>query len=129
MLKYYIPITEVRINSITPFYISLYAPKIYENYPDTDVIKINWDNAEEEIQKLGLCLPFGITKRRKGLKLFFWNDLFTNVKQWKEELNIEIKTSWREYKPSLKEIINFKDSDKAIQYLVERGLSTSSLMK
>lgn len=50
MIKYYIPITEVRINSITPFYISLYAPKIYENYPDTDVIKISWDNAEKEIQ-------------------------------------------------------------------------------
>ena len=25
-------------------------------------------------------LPFGITKRRKGLQLFFWDDLFTNVK-------------------------------------------------
>ena len=129
MLKYYIPITEVRINSITPFYISLYAPKIYENYPDTDVIKINWDNAEEEIQKLGLCLPFGITKRRKGLKLFFWNDLFTNVKQWKKDLDIEIKTSWREYKPTIKEIMDFKDSDKSIQYLVERGLNVSLLIE
>ena len=129
MLKYYIPITEVRINSITPFNINLYARKICESYPDTDVIKINWDNAEEEIQKLGLCLPFGITKRRKGLKLFFWNDLFTNVKQWKEELNIEIKTSWREYKPTIKEIMNFKDSDKSIQYLVERGLNVSLLIE
>ena len=66
MLKYYIPITEVRINSITPFYISLYAPKIYENYPDTDIIKINWDNAEEEINKLDIWLPFGISKTRRG---------------------------------------------------------------
>ena len=129
MLKYYIPITEVRINSITPFNINLYASKICESHPDTDVIKINWDNAEKEIQKLGLCLPFGITKRRKGLKLFFWNDLFTNVKQWKEELNIEIKTSWREYKPTIKEIMDFKDSDKSIQYLVERGLNVSLLIE
>lgn len=129
MLKYYIPITEVQINSIKPFRINLYAHKICERHPGTDVIKINWDNAEEEIQKLDIWLPFGITKRRKGLKLFFWDDLFTNVKQLKEDLDIEIKTYWREYKPSLKEIMNFKDSDKAIQYLVERGLSTSSLMK
>ena len=129
MLKYYIPRTEVRINYITPFNINLYAPKICDNYPDTDVININWDNAEEEIQKLGFCLPFGITKRRKGLKLFFWNDLFTNVKQWKEDLDIEIKTSWIEYKPTIKEIIDFKDSDKAIQYLVERCLNASSLIK
>ena len=129
MLKYYIPITEVRINSIKPFNINLYAHKISESHPGTDVIKINWDNAEEEIQKLGLCLPFGIMKRRKGLKLFFWNDLFTSVKQWKEDLDIEIKTSWREYKPTIKEIMDFKDSDKAIQYLVERGLNASSLIK
>ena len=129
MLKYYIPTTEVHINSIKPFNINLYTCKICENHPDTDVIHINWDNAEEEIQKLCIWLPFGITKKRKGLKLFFWDDLFTNVKQWKEDLNIEIKTTWREYKPTIKEIMNFKDSDKAIQYLVERGLNTSSLMK
>lgn len=81
MLKYYVPTTEVCINSISPFHINLYAPKICENYPDADVININWDSAEREIYKLGLCLPFGITKRRKGLKLFFWDDLFTSVKQ------------------------------------------------
>ena len=46
MLKYYIPITEVRINSISPFNIDLYAHKICESHPYTDVIKINWDNAE-----------------------------------------------------------------------------------
>ena len=129
MLKYYIPTTEMRINSITPFNIDLYVHKICEDHPDTGIININWDNAEEEICKLDVWLPFGITKRRKGLKLFFWDDLFTNVKQWKEDLDIEIKTSWREYKPKIKEIIDFHDSDKAIQYLVERGLNASSLMK
>ena len=129
MLKYYIPTTEVHINTIEPFHINLYAPKICENYPDADVININWDSAEREIYKLGLCLPFGITKRRKGLKLFFWDDLFTSVKQWKEDLDIEIKTTWKEYQPSIKMLMNFYDSDKAIQYLVERGLNTNSLMK
>lgn len=129
MLKYYIPTTEVRINTIEPFHINLYAHKICENHPNTDVIKINWNNVEQEIYKIGLNLPFGITKRRKGLQLFFHDYLFKNFKQWKEDLDIEIKTSWREYKPSLKEIMNFKDSDKAIQYLVERGLNINSLMK
>lgn len=129
MLKYYVPTTEVCINSISPFHINLYAPKICENYPDADVININWDSAEREIYKLGLCLPFGMTKRRKGLKLFFWDDLFTSVKQWKEDLDIEIKTTWKEYQPSIKMLMNFYDSDKAIQYLVERGLNASSLIK
>ena len=117
------------INSISPFNIDLYAHKICESHPYTDVIKINWDNAEEEIKKHDIWLPFGITKRRKGLKLFFWDDLFTSVKQWKEDLDIEIKTSWREYKPTIKEIMDFKESDKAIQYLVERCFNASSLIK
>ena len=129
MLKYYIPTTKVCINSIKPFNIDLYSCKIFENHPDTDIININWDNAEEEICKLDIWLPFGITKRRKGLKIFFWDDIFTNIKQWKEDLNIEIKTTWREYKPTIKDIMSFNDSDKAIQYLVERGLNTRLLMK
>lgn len=52
-----------------------------------------------------------------------------SMKQWKEELNIEIKTTWTEYKPTINELLNFHDGDKAIQYLVERGLNTNSLMK
>lgn len=128
MLKYYIPTTEVRINSIKPFNINLYADKICENHPDTDVININWNNVDE-ICKLDIWLPFSITKRRKGLKLFFYDDIFTNVKQWKDDLDIEIKTTWKEYKPTIKEIMKFHDGDKAIQYLVERGLNVNSLMK
>ena len=61
--------------------------------------------------------------------MFFWDDLFTNVKQWKEELNIEIKTTWTEYKPTINELLNFRDGDKAIRYLVERGLNSNSVMK
>ena len=51
MLKYYIQTTEVRINSIKSFNRDVYAQKICESHPYTDVIKINWDNAEEEIKK------------------------------------------------------------------------------
>lgn len=59
----------------------------------------------------------------------FWDDMFTNIKQWKDDLDIEIKTTWQEYKPTINELLNFRDGDKAIQYLVERGLNTNSLMK
>lgn len=63
------------------------------------------------------------------IRLFFWDDMFTNIKQWKDDLDIEIKTTWQEYKPTINELLNFRDGDKAIQYLVERGLNTNSLMK
>lgn len=130
MLKFYVPETIISINNIDPFPIGLFADKISESPPGTKIVKINWDNIEEEINKLGIWLPFGLTKTRRGLKLFFWDDLFfANIKQWKEDLNIEIKTTWKEYKPTIKEIIDFRDSDKAIQYLVERGLDMSPLMQ
>lgn len=51
------------------------------------------------------------------------------MKQWKDDLDIEIKTTWQEYKPTINELLNFRDSDKVIQYLIERGLNTNSLMK
>ena len=129
MLKFYVPETIVSVNNIDPFPVGLYAEKLSESPPETKIITANWDNAESEINKLDIWLPFGITKTRRGLKLFFWDDLFTNVKQWREDLNVEIKTTWKEYNPTIKEIMNFRDSDKAIQYLVERGLEMSSLMK
>lgn len=129
MLKFYVPETIVSINNINPFPAGLYANKISESPPETEIININWRNAETEINKLNIWLPFGITKTRRGLKLFFWDDLFMNMKQWKDDLNIEIKTTWTEYKPTIKEIMDFRDSDKAIQYLVERGLGMSSLMQ
>lgn len=65
MLKYYIPTTEVRINSISPFNIDLYAHKICESHPGTDVIKINWDNAEEEIQKHDIWLRLELRSEEK----------------------------------------------------------------
>ena len=130
MLKYYIPKTVVYINNFEPFRIKLYPNTISENIPITKDIDITWNNAEEEVNKLdSWSVPFGITKTKKGLKIFYWDDLFNNVKQWKEDLNMSIETVWIEYKPSLKEIINFPDSDKAIQYLVERGLNMSSLRR
>ena len=118
MLKYYKPRTEVFINKIRPFLIKLYKDKISEIIPDTPSIKADWDNIFNIYEKIGLYLPYGLRKTRKGLK-FYYHDYFS-IKQWKEELNIEIKTTWIEYKPTINELLNFDDGDKAIQYLVEK---------
>lgn len=126
MLKYYKPRTEVFINKIRPFLIKLYKDEISEIIPDTPSIKADWDNILNIYEKIGLYL-YGLRKTRKGLK-FYYHDYFS-IKQWKEELNIEIKTTWIEYKPTINELLNFYDGDKSIQYLVERGLNVSSLIK
>lgn len=127
MLKCYKPRTEILINKIHPFLIKLYKDEISEIIPNTPSIKADWDNILNIYEKIGLYLPYGLHKTRKGLK-FYYHDYFS-IKQWKEELNIEIKTTWTEYKPTINELLNFYDGDKAIQYLVERGLNTSLLIK
>lgn len=127
MLKYYKPRTEVFINKIRPFLIKLYKDEISEIIPDTPSIKADWDNIFNIYEKIGLYLPYGLRKTRKWLK-FYYHGYFS-IKQWKEELNIEIKTTWIEYKPTINELLNFDDGDKAIQYLVERGLNASPLIK
>lgn len=127
MLKYYKPRTEVFINKIRPFLIKLYKDKISEIIPYTPSIKADLDNILNIYEKIGLYLPYGLRKTRKRLK-FYYHDYFS-IKQWKEELNIEIKTTWIEYKPTINELLNFDDGDKAIQYLVERGLNASPLIK
>lgn len=127
MLKCYRPRTEVFINKIHPFLIKLYKNEISETIPDTKSIKADWNNILDVYEKIGLYLPYGLGKTKRGLK-FYYHDYFS-IKQWKEDLDIEIKTSWIEYKPTINELLNFYDSDKAIQYLVERGLNIISLMK
>ena len=128
MLKFYKPTTTIYINEFKPFRISLYEYKISETPPNVGIIKINWDNVMDKLYNDLICIyvPFDVYRERKGLKLCF-DDSFKNIKQWKEDLNIEIKTTWKEYNPSIKEVIKFQDGNKAIQYLVERGLNISNL--
>lgn len=116
MLKYYKPRTEVLINKIHPFLIKLYKDEISEIIPDTPSIKADWDNILNIYEKIGLYLPYGLRKTRKGLKFYYYD--YFSIKQWKEELNIEIKTTWTEYKPTINELLSFYDGDKSIQYLV-----------
>ena len=124
MMKYYKHMTGFYIdNDKQPFY-TYCNYEMLDQVPKTEIIKINWDNV------LKFCendiLPFGIRKTRKGLRLYF-SDYYRTIKQWKENLNIEIKTTYEECTPSIKKIINYHDGDKAIQYLVERGLNIANL--
>jgi hypothetical protein len=47
-----------------------------------------------------------------------------DVKEWKhKELNIEVKCEWHEYSPSLQKILEWPNGEKAMQYLLERGMN------
>ena len=125
MLKYYKRIIEFYIDDHMVTFYTYYNYDIFSQFPESKIIKLNWDNVLDFIKEQN-GLPFEIRKTRKGLKLYFCG-CPEIVKQWKKDLNMAIKITYEEYTPSIKEIINYYDGDKAIQYLVERGLNISNL--
>ena len=89
-----------------------------------DLVFINWDNLSEMYHKYNLSLPFNIWNFKKGrLVSFFDGRLFDkntwDVKEWKEELNIEVKVYHIERNATLEDLKHF-DVVKVKKYLDER---------
>lgn len=91
------------------------------------IYKLNWENIEKFFEKFGIEIGFNLFKTRKGLMVCFYHDkLFPPkdlwaIKQWKDPFpNLEVCFEYKEYEPSLKEILDF-EPETAIPYLKERG--------
>lgn len=103
--------------------------------PQDRVVKLTWDNLLENFAKDGAWYRFGWYKRKKGLAIeFYLEDMSLNiidiirgkniVKQWKDpELNITIEYKYEKVNRSISEVLNYHDNEKALKYLVERGLT------
>lgn len=127
MLKFY----RIYYNTIVRGYRvdTKVAKMVTEETPHNDKIVLTWDNLTEMYQKYGLELGFNIWNMRRGRRISFWNMEIRNkktwdIKEWKEpQLALTLDIEYRAYTPSIDEIMQWYDGDKAIQYLVERGLS------
>ena len=94
--------------------------KMLEQSPDKEIITGNWDNVEDF-----LGFDISLSKNKKGWILRFFDDSYwgeTVFKQWKENITITKTYTYKEITPSLNEILSYYDSNKAIQYLLERGI-------
>lgn len=97
-----------------------------EKETKTKIVTIqNWEDLEEKFQKYYLCLPFNFYKVTKGRKLCYYDSLFSKYKEWKhKELNFKIVIKYEEIEHfSIKDILELKNSERAIQYLKENGLN------
>lgn len=94
-----------------------------------ETIPITWENLEEVSYNYGLNLPFNIRDSKRGRIISFFEGGLTdknrrNIKEWKTpELNIKFVITYKVMPCSLNEILNYWNSEKAIQYLRERNLS------
>ena len=96
------------------------ADKAMEN----EIIPISWDNIEEVYSDYGLCLPFYLYHKDNGLVVHYYGDGFfgKKVKSWKTaNLNLELRVVYRQYTPSINEVLNWHDGERASQYLKEKG--------
>ena len=88
-------------------------------------IPITWENVLDIYQKTGgQALSINYLDTRKGAKmvLYGYSSGFRKVfKEWKEkELNLEIEYTYSKFVPSLKQLLEYPDSDIILQYLNER---------
>jgi hypothetical protein len=99
-----------------------------ENVQNQKIV-LTWYNLEEIYSIYGLFLPFNIWQFKKGRVITFFNSITTkhvkDIKEWKiKQLdNMYMTIEFKENIPSLQTILNWSDGEKAIQYLVEKGLS------
>lgn len=99
--------------------------------PEEETINFTWENLQSLYSKYGILTSFSLWNMKKGRLISFFTDslIFVkpwekDIKEWKEkELDLKLQISVKEYTPSIQEVLEWYDSEKAIQYLKERGLS------
>lgn len=92
---------------------------------ETQHIPITWENLNTIYNEYGLSCAFNIWNYRKGRKIefFSWSSA---IKEWKTtDFNLELRISYTPYNAPIEDIMKYCEGDKAIQYLVERGLKVA----
>lgn len=99
---------------------------LLENSPENEEIKISWKNLETAVPKKFLYAhDIKVHHHRKGRTLIYYpsDKLFGKIiKENKEELFMTIVFQYRKAEISLKEILEYREGEKVIKYLKERGL-------
>lgn len=96
--------------------------------PTAEVIDLTWDNLQKYYSEDGLSYKFNIWNFKKGRRVSFFLEKFflkkdeRDVKEWKEDLNIQIKITYAEYTPTIAEVLNWHEMEKVALYLKEKGI-------
>lgn len=95
-----------------------------EDEPKEEMFILTWENLSEMYKKLSLMCDFNIWNFKRGrIVSFFDFKLFDrntwDIKEWKEELNIEVKIYNKEINATVKDLRYF-DAVKVKKYIDER---------
>ena len=86
--------------------------------------KVTWENLADIWEELGGCCNFLIYNMKKGRQLSFVDTWpWQEPKEWEcTDPQVEIECCWSERQVSIQDVMEWYDSEKAIQYLNERNL-------
>lgn len=104
-------------------YVGEYNGKCLSNTDEHEqIIPITWDNLDDVAREYGLVLKFNVWLFKKGRRVAFYEGLIPDIKEWKQkDLNVELRIVYKKATNcSLQEILDYRDSELAIQYLKER---------
>lgn len=115
------------------FHISI-SRIMQEKCPADKTIDVSWDNVDAVLKEYGATLPFSVNRGITGFGCrriefnsiwFVWrDDKPAPIKKKNTPVpDIQVKIEWTETSPPIKDILEWPEGDKAIQYLKERGLS------
>lgn len=91
---------------------------------------ITWENLDEIYKKFGSLCKFSVWNTKKGRRISFLNTwVWQEPEEWKiKALDLELLCGYTEVNASINDILNYHDSNLAIQYLKERGLNCCCLL-
>ena len=100
---------------------------IAETPPEDTTEELTWENLAEKDHENGLSYPFNVWNFKRGRRVSFFNEFGEkfekDIKEWETPLNISVKHEYQLYNPSIEHIMKFPNGEKAIQYLIERGMT------
>lgn len=102
--------------------------KLTNEEPKAETMQITWDNLNEMYHRFSAWCEFNVWSLKKGRKVSFLTNTFfpkgdeRDVKEWKTaDLGIVLKITYKEFSPSVSEVLKWHDADAAMAYLRERG--------
>ena len=125
MLNFYLCTVEVYHNNKFVSEIEC-SQLLTDEKPQNKEYNVTWDNIIDVVKELSLIGNYDIRQRKKGMKISFYKggDIWYHIKQWKNpELNVTIKVSYTKINKSVSRVLEWSDGEKALRYLVERGLT------
>lgn len=104
--------------------ITLKGFRLDDEIPKNKEVHGSWDLLEEYFNK-GYTSGISLEKNRKGFRRFArWEDCLPIANEKKQkDINISFCFKYEEVHPSIQDILNYHDGEKAIKYLTERGLT------